>query len=162
MHTHMCVRIHFPLPSMRTLQTDMYMFVTRMCMFVPCPVAENQNKERMSELLPENNMVALNTLFARDPFTWTKIAGRPSRLDYICASTELLATTTWAGVRKVIDVGIGSAEDHWPGVADVCLQIGLSKGCELKESKHEHSVSIDRSPVQDQNRVRISKVGCGN
>ena len=107
----------------------------------------------MRELLTESNMVALNTFFAGDPFTWTKIAGHPARLDCICASTELLATTKWAGVRKDIDVSIGSAEDHWPVFADVCLQIGQSKESESKGSKHEHSVSIDRSLVHDQNRV---------
>ena len=37
---------------------------------------------------------------------------RPARLDYICASSELLAATRWAGVRKDIDVRVGSAEDH--------------------------------------------------
>ena len=90
----------------------------------------------MRELLTESNMVALNTFFAGDPFTWTKIAGRPACLHNICASTELPATTKMAGVRKDIDVRIGSAEDHWPVVADVCLQIGQSKKSESKESKN--------------------------
>ena len=57
------------------------------------PVAENQNGERMRELLTENNMVALNTFFPGDPYTWTKVSGRLARLDYICASSELLAAT---------------------------------------------------------------------
>ena len=55
----------------------------------------------------------------------------------MCASAELLAATRWAGVRKDIDVRIGSAEDHWPVAADVCVQIGQSK-----ENKNEQSVSI--------------------
>ena len=38
-----------------------------------------------------------------------KVSGRPARLDYICASTDLLAATRWAGVRKDIDVRVGSA-----------------------------------------------------
>ena len=74
--------------------------------------AQNQNGERMRELLTENNMVALNTFFSGDPYTWTKISGRPARLDCICASSELLAATRWAGVRKDIDVRVGSADDH--------------------------------------------------
>ena len=67
------------------------------------PVTEKQNGERMRELLTEKNMVALNTFFPGDPYTWTKVSGRPARLDYICASSELLAATRWAGVRKDID-----------------------------------------------------------
>ena len=62
----------------------------------------------MRELLSENNMVAPNTFFLGDPYTWTKEAGRPARLDYICASSVLLAATRWAGIRKDIDVRIGS------------------------------------------------------
>ena len=73
------------------------------------------------------------------------MAGRPGRLDYISAMAELLAATRWAGVRKDIDVRIGCADDHWPVVADVRLQIGQSK-----ENKNEQSVSIDRSLVHDQ------------
>ena len=88
------------------------------------PVTENRNGKRMRELLTENNMVALNTFFPGDPYTWTKVPGRHARLDYICASSELLAATRWAGVRKDIDVRVGSAEDHWPVVADVHLSIG--------------------------------------
>ena len=55
---------------------------------------------------------------------------------YIRVSTELLATTKWAGVRKEKDVRIGSAEDHWLVVADVRLQVGLTKGTALRESKN--------------------------
>ena len=40
--------------------------------------------------------------------------GRLARLDFICASAELLTDTSWAGVRRDIDVRVGSAEDHWP------------------------------------------------
>ena len=54
-------------------------------------------------------MVTLNTFFPGDPYTWTKVSGKPARLDYICASSELLAATRWAGVRKDIDVRVGSA-----------------------------------------------------
>ena len=105
------------------------------CIGCHAPVAENQNAERMREFLTESNMVALNTFFAGDPFTWTKIAGRPARLDYICASTKLLATTKWAGVRKGSDVRIGSDEDHWPVFADVCLRIGQSTRKRVEEKQ---------------------------
>ena len=94
------------------------------CLRGHAPVTENQNGDRMRELLTENNMVALNTFFPGDPYTWTKVSGKPARLDYICASSELLAATRWAGVRKDIDVRVGSAEDHWPVVAVVHLSTG--------------------------------------
>ena len=102
----------------------------------------------MRELLTENNMVALNTFFLGDPYTWTKVAGRAGQLDYICASTDLLAATRWPGDRKDIDVRIGSAEDHWPVVADVYLSIG-----EPRENKRTQTVSIDRNLAHDQQRV---------
>ena len=102
----------------------------------------------MRELVTENNMVALNTFFPGDPNTWTKVSGRPARLDYICASPELLAATRWAGVRKDIDVRVGSAEDHWPVVAGVHLSIG-----EPRENRRKQSASIDRNLVHDQQRV---------
>ena len=107
-----------------------------------------KNGERMRELLTENNMVALNTFFPGDPYTWTKVSGRPARLDYICASSELHAATRWAGVRKDIDVREGSAEDHWPVVADVHLSIG-----EPRENRIMQTASIDRNLVHDQQRV---------
>ena len=102
----------------------------------------------MRDLLTENNMVALNTFFPGDPYTWTKVSGNPARLDYICASSELLAATRCAGVRKDIDVRVGSAEDHWPVVADVHRSIG-----EPRENKRKQSASIDRNVVHDQQRV---------
>ena len=112
------------------------------------PVTENQNGERMREMLIENNVVALNTFFLGDPYTWTEVAGRPARMDYICASTHLLIATMWAGVRKDIEVRVGSAEDHWPIVADVYLSIG-----ESRENKGTQTVSSDRSLAHDQQRV---------
>ena len=54
----------------------------------------------------------------------------------------------WAGVRKDIDVRVGSAEDHWPVVADVHLSIG-----EPRENWRKQSASIDRNLVHDQQRV---------
>ena len=42
----------------------------------------------------------------------------------------------------------GSAEDHWPVVADVHLSIG-----EPRENKRTQTVSIDRNLVHDQQRV---------
>ena len=104
------------------------------------PVTENQKGERMRELLTESDMVALNTFFPGDPYTWTKVTGRPARLDYICASAELLPCTTWAGVRRDIDVRAGSAEDHWPVVAEVHLSIGDSA-----KAVKKCPVSVDRS-----------------
>ena len=104
------------------------------------PVTENQNGERMRELLTESDMVALNTFFPGDPYTWTKVTGRPARLDYICASAELLPCTAWAGVRRDIDVRAGSAEDHWPVVAEVHLSIGVSA-----KAVKKCPVSVDRS-----------------
>ena len=95
------------------------------CFGTRAPVIENQNGERMRELLTESNMVALNTFFLGDPYTWTKVSGKPARLNYICASAELLADTRWAGVRRNIGVRVGSAEDHWPVVAEVNLSIGV-------------------------------------
>ena len=118
------------------------------CFGKHAPVTENQNGERMRELLIENKMVALNTFFPGDPYTWTKVAGRPARLDYICASAELLTDTRWAGVRRDIDVRVGSAEDHWPVVAEVNLSIGNSGKIERKQS-----VSVDRNLVRDSWRV---------
>ena len=109
------------------------------------PVTENQNGERMRELLTGNN-----TFFPSDPYTWTKVAGRPAILDYVCASSELPAATRWAGVRKDIDVRVGSAEDHWPVVADVHLSIG-----EPRENRRKQSASIDRNLVHDLQRVLI-------
>ena len=94
------------------------------CFGTHAPVTENQKGERMRELLTESNMVALNTFFPGDPYTWTKVAGRLARLDFICASAELLTDTRWAGVRRDIDVWVGSAEDNWPVVAEVNLSIG--------------------------------------
>ena len=88
-----------------------------------------------------------STLSSGDPYTWTKVAGRPARLDFICASTDLLAATRWAGVRKDIDFRVGSAEDHWLVVADVSLSIG-----ESRENKRTQTVSIDRNLVHDQQR----------
>ena len=93
-------------------------------------------------------MVALNTFLPGDPYTWTKVAGRPARLDYICARTDLLAATRWAGVRKDVDVRIGSAEDHWLVVADVYLSFGEPKG-----NKRKQTMSIDRNFVDEQQRV---------
>ena len=116
------------------------------CFGKHAPVTEYQNGERMRELLTEHNMVALNT-FPGDPYTWTKVAGRPARLDYICA-TELLADTRWAGVRRDIDVRVGSAEDHWPVVAEVHLSVGDSG-----EIKRKQTVSVDRNLVRDSWRV---------
>ena len=112
------------------------------------PVTENQNGERMRELLTESNMVALNTFFPGDPYTWTKVAGRPARLDYICASAELLSNTKWAGVRRDIDVRVGSAEDHWPAVAEVNLSIGVRD-----EIKRKQNTAIDRNLTRDSWRV---------
>ena len=103
-----------------------------------------KNGERMRELLTENNMVALNTFFPGDPHTWTKVTGRPARLDYIFASTDLLTATRWAGVRKDIDVRVGSVEDHWPVVADVHLSVEDSR-----ETKRKQAVAIDRNLVRD-------------
>ena len=103
------------------------------------------------ELLTENNMVALNTFFPGNSYIWTKVFGRPARparLDYICANSELLAATRWAGVRKDIDVRVGSAQDHWLVVADVHLSIG-----EPSESRRKQTASIDRNLVHDQQRV---------
>ena len=82
------------------------------------------------------------------PYTWTKVSGRPARLDYICASSELLAATRWAGVRKDIDVRVGSAEGHWPVVADV----HFSKG-EPRENRRMQAAYIDRNLVHDEHRV---------
>ena len=96
----------------------------------------------MRVLLTENDMVALNTFFPGDPYTWTRVSGRPARLE------ELLAATRWAGVRKDIDVRVGSAEDHWPVVADVHLSIG-----EPRENKRMQTASVDRNLVHDQQRV---------
>ena len=118
------------------------------CFGTHAPVTENQNGERMRELLTECNMVALNTFFPGDPYTWTKVAGKPARLDYVCASAELLAHTRWAGVRKDIDVRVGSAEDHWPVVAEVNLSIG-NPG----EIKRKENVAVDRNLARDDWRV---------
>ena len=63
------------------------------CFGKHAPVTENQNGERMRELHTENNMVALNTFSPGDPYSWTKVSGRPARLDYIRASSELLGST---------------------------------------------------------------------
>ena len=52
------------------------------CFGKHAPVTENQNGERMRELLTEN-MVTLNTFFPGDPYTWSKVFGRPARLDKI-------------------------------------------------------------------------------
>ena len=111
-------------------------------------VTENQNGERMRELLIESNMVALNTFFPGDPYTWTKVAGRPARLDYICASAELHTNTKWAGVRRDIDVRVGSAEDHWLVVAEVNLSIG-----DRAETKRKQNTVIDRNLSRDNWRV---------
>ena len=96
--------------------------------------------------------VALNTFFSGDPYTWTKVSGRRARVDCMCASTDLLAATRWAGVRKDIHVRIGSAEDHWPAVADVHLSIG-----EPRENKRTQTVSIDRTFVHDQKKCGTSQ-----
>ena len=104
------------------------------CFGKHAPVTENQNGVRMRELLTENNLVALNTFVPGDLYTWTKVAGRLARLEYICASAELLTDTRWAGVRRDIDVRVGSAEDHWPVVAEVNLSIGDSG--EIKRKKN--------------------------
>ena len=53
----MCVRIHFPLPSIQTLQTDMNMLLIRMCMLaqvieqmqVACKYRCNQRKQTSAE-----------------------------------------------------------------------------------------------------------------
>ena len=111
------------------------------------PVTENQNGERMCELLTENNMVALDTFIPGDPYTWTKVSGRPARLDYICASSELLAATRWTGGRKDIDVSVGSAEDH-------CLLLHLSIG-EPRENRRKQSASIARNLVHDQQSFEL-------
>ena len=93
-------------------------------------------------------MVALNTFLPRDPYTWTNVAGRPARLDYICASTELLTDTRWAGVRQDIDVGASSTEDLWPVVTELHLSIGDSG-----EIKRKKTVSVDRNLLRDSWRV---------
>ena len=98
----------------------------------------------MRELLIESNMVALNTFFPGDPYTWTKVAGRPASLDYICASAELLTDTRWAGVRRDIDVRVSSAEDHWTIVAEVNLSIG-NPG----EINRKQNVAVDRNLARD-------------
>ena len=108
-----------------------------------CPLRTNMESE-CCELLTESNMVALNTFFPGDPYTWTKVAGKPARLDYVCASAELLTHTRWAGVRKDIDVRVGSAEDHWPVVAEVNLSIG-NPG----EIKRKQNVAVDRNLTRD-------------
>ena len=95
-------------------------------------------------------MVALNTFFPGDPYTWTKVAGRPARLDYVCASAELLTYTRWAGFRKDIDVRVGSAEDHWPVVAEVNPSIG-NPG----EIKRKQNVAVDRNLTRDNWRVDL-------
>ena len=102
----------------------------------------------MRELLTENNMVVLNTFFPGDPCTWTKVSGRPVRLDYICVSSELLAVIRGTGVRKDIDVREDSVENHWPVAADVYLSIG-----EARENRKMQTASIERSLVHDQQRV---------
>ena len=93
------------------------------------PVSENQNGERMRELLTEINIVALNTFFPGDPNTWTKVSGRHA---FICASSELLAATRWTGVRKDIDVRVGSAEDHWPVVTSRSESQEKTKECKQR------------------------------
>ena len=54
------------------------------------PVTENQNGERMRELLTGNNMVALNT--SQEIPTLGRVSGKPATLDYICASSQLRST----------------------------------------------------------------------
>ena len=54
----------------------------------------------------------------------------------------------WAGVRKDIDVRVGSAKDHWPVVAEVNLSIG-NPG----EIKRKQNVAVDRNLARDNWRV---------
>ena len=70
------------------------------------------------------------------------------QIGYICASAELLTDTRWAGVRRDIDVRVGSAEDHWPVVAEVNLSIG-----DPGEIKRKQNVAVDRNLARDKLRV---------
>ena len=100
------------------------------------PVTENQNGERMCELLTEDNMVAINSFFPEDPYTWTKVSGRPARLDYICARSELFAGTRWAGVRKDNDIGVASAR----GPLACCCRCALFDWRAKRKQKNANSV----------------------
>ena len=57
--------------------------------------------------------------------------------------TTFVPAQNSSGVRKDIDVRVGSAEDHWPVFADVHI---------FRENKRMQAASIDRNLVHDQQK----------